>query len=297
MTNYISPRQLAAAVGVSESSIKRWVDAGRIDTILTAGGHRRIPLAASIRFVRDSGKGLIDARALGASIESVDAQSCDGGETVPPLFDHLRYGRTQDALALVRGLYVSGMETADIIDGPFRQAMYRFGTMWHDQPEESVFLEHRATQIGLRILLELRTIQGVPASTGPLALGGAPPGDPYLLPTLAVATVLESIGFSCSNLGPETPDSAFVHAIDTLRPRLVWLSVTHARKPTAYKQSILALGEAARRVGANLVIGGQQSDLPGTGNSSLAYHGRTMVELAAFAKGILQSQLSAAGGR
>ena len=40
----LSPRELAEAVGVSESSLKRWADRGRVHVHRTEGGHRRIPV-------------------------------------------------------------------------------------------------------------------------------------------------------------------------------------------------------------------------------------------------------------
>ncbi|MHC4811387.1 MAG: excisionase family DNA-binding protein, partial [Planctomycetota bacterium] len=52
MKHLLSPRELAAAIGVSESTLKRWTDDGLINATRTAGGHRRIPLAEAIRFVR-----------------------------------------------------------------------------------------------------------------------------------------------------------------------------------------------------------------------------------------------------
>ena len=50
----LSTRELADALGVSESSLKRWVDSGRISALRTEGGHRRIPLAEAMRFIRDT---------------------------------------------------------------------------------------------------------------------------------------------------------------------------------------------------------------------------------------------------
>ena len=38
----MSPVRAAALIGVSESTLKRWVDAGHIRAEKTAGGHRRI---------------------------------------------------------------------------------------------------------------------------------------------------------------------------------------------------------------------------------------------------------------
>lgn len=51
---FVSPRDLARAAGVSESSVKRWCDQGLIPVIKTAGGHRRLSLDAAIEFLSQS---------------------------------------------------------------------------------------------------------------------------------------------------------------------------------------------------------------------------------------------------
>jgi excisionase family DNA binding protein len=61
----LSPRQLATAIGVSESSLKRWIDDGLLSAARTAGKHRRIPLAEAIRFIRSQRAPLVRPDALG----------------------------------------------------------------------------------------------------------------------------------------------------------------------------------------------------------------------------------------
>ena len=41
-----TPREAAAAAGVSYATIKKWILAGKLKTILTPGGHHRIPESA-----------------------------------------------------------------------------------------------------------------------------------------------------------------------------------------------------------------------------------------------------------
>jgi molybdopterin-binding protein len=41
-----TPREAAAAIGVSYATIKQWILAGSLKTILTPGGHHRIPEGA-----------------------------------------------------------------------------------------------------------------------------------------------------------------------------------------------------------------------------------------------------------
>ena len=52
MPSLLSPRQFAAAIGVSESSVRRWADGGQIKMTRTAGGHRKIARSEAIRFIR-----------------------------------------------------------------------------------------------------------------------------------------------------------------------------------------------------------------------------------------------------
>ena len=47
----LTPREAAAAVGVSYPTIKQWILAGKLRTIKTAGGHHRIPQAALARYL------------------------------------------------------------------------------------------------------------------------------------------------------------------------------------------------------------------------------------------------------
>ncbi len=54
----LSPKKAAKILGVSESSIKRWCDAGQIQILKTSGGHRRISIASLMDFARVQGSGL-----------------------------------------------------------------------------------------------------------------------------------------------------------------------------------------------------------------------------------------------
>lgn len=47
----LTPREAAAAIGVSYPAIKQWILAGKLRTVKTPGGHHRIPRAALNRFL------------------------------------------------------------------------------------------------------------------------------------------------------------------------------------------------------------------------------------------------------
>ena len=65
MKDLLTPKQVARAVDVSESSIKRWCDRGVIPTQYTAGGHRRITKSGLFEFLRRGKHNLVYPEALG----------------------------------------------------------------------------------------------------------------------------------------------------------------------------------------------------------------------------------------
>ena len=65
MKQSLSPRELGQAIGVSESSLKRWADEGRIKFARTTGGHRRIVLTEAVRFIRQAGMPVLRPHLLG----------------------------------------------------------------------------------------------------------------------------------------------------------------------------------------------------------------------------------------
>ncbi|MBK6463401.1 MAG: helix-turn-helix domain-containing protein [Myxococcales bacterium] len=63
----LSPREVAKALGVSESAVKRWCDDGLLPFERTPGGHRRVPSHAVLRFAREHGRGIRDGSVLAAA--------------------------------------------------------------------------------------------------------------------------------------------------------------------------------------------------------------------------------------
>ncbi|HEY4181128.1 MAG TPA: helix-turn-helix domain-containing protein [Kofleriaceae bacterium] len=256
----LSPRQVAAALGVSESSLKRWVDAGRLVATKTEGGHRKIAIREALRFVRETNAPLARPEILQLP-----------AATEPELLSILLRGDATAARAWLLGRYLDGATIAELADGPIRTAMHALGELWrHD--EAGIFVEHRGTDACLQAVAHLRTLVEQPAglrtrATPRLALGGAPEDDPYLLPTFLAATVAASVGMRVVNLGPTTPVHAFDAAIAEHKPSLVWLSMSApvsatrigelagfiARVPT---KTIVALGGRASNTVLNARIHG-----------------------------------------
>jgi excisionase family DNA binding protein len=217
----VSPKELAQAIGVSESSLKRWADEGVLRAVRTPGGHRRIPVPEAVRFIRDTGSTLIRpdilgfADALPATGEPIEDLS---GEVIGALL-------TDDALGarqLLLGEFLAGRTVAALCDGPMRESMAYVGELWQHR-EDGVLIEHRATDIWIGVLQAIRSLLPIPGVAA-TATGGAPETDPYLLPSLMVDTVLAGVGYKTHNLGPETPITTQRLATARYGARLAWRS-------------------------------------------------------------------------
>jgi excisionase family DNA binding protein len=267
----LSPKDLAEALGVSESSLKRWVDAGKIAAMRTEGGHRRISLAEAVRFIRETGANVVHPDLLG-----MPEISRAGAER---LFHHLRGGDVLGARGWLLGRYLAGASVEELCDGPVREAMHTLGELWrHDQ--SGIFIEHRATDICLQVLAQLRNTFSPPAD-GPVALGATPEDDPYLLPTFMAAMVMSSCGLRTVNLGPDTPVSAMAAAAAEHQPSLVWISASAPL--TQARAKAIADWMKSLPSTTTTVVGGRHSQ-------TIAAYGvrrlESMTELAALARGL-----------
>jgi methanogenic corrinoid protein MtbC1 len=286
MKPLLSPRDLADAIGVSESSVKRWVDGGVVLATKTAGGHRRIPVSEAVRFIRESQAALVKPEAMGLNdLESLLDLDTERGDDGTLLYDYLREGKAESARGLLLSLYLNGRSVAQIVDGTLLPAMELLGEIWKSD-ECGIFWEHRATEIAISAISRLRMLIPPRDESAPAAVGAAPPGDPYILPTLCAAAVLESQGLNAVNLGPDTPIASLQLATEALRAQLVWLSVSVVPNSVLLQQELLALAAAMRKPGVPIIIGGSQAHLLALPDSALSHVGSSMSELEAMVKGL-----------
>lgn len=215
----LSTRELADAIGVSESSLKRWIDAGKVTASRTDGGHRRVALSDAMRFIREQKTPVVRPELLDLPEVRRERERGQG------FYTYLVEGDYDAARGFLAGKFLEGVRIAELADGPIRDAMHSLGELYrHDHA--GIFIEHRGTDICLQAVAHLRSLIPPARPGAPIAVCGAPSGDPYVLPSLlASVTVLEA-GFCTFNLGPDTPVTAFDAAIAKHAPKLVLISIT-----------------------------------------------------------------------
>ena len=294
----LSPKDLAAAIGASESSLRRWIDSGDIRISRTAGGHRRVPLSEAVRFIRRIGAVVVRPDVLNLPVLALPAGKAGeagagagagrGDAAELQLFTALREGQREIALGLVVSWYLGGRSLHELFDGPVRSAMHRIGELWqHD--DRGILVEHRATDICVGVVNAMRAL--LPPAAGddaPLAIGGAPSGDPYQVPSLMADAVLAEAGLRAVNYGPHTPVELLAAEAVRREARLVWLSVSAAQDAAPLRKSIRAAAATLARRHIELVIGGHAAGgVAARGGVAHAHVIRSMGELSAFARGML----------
>jgi excisionase family DNA binding protein len=256
MHRMLSTSDFAAAIGISESSVRRLADGGELEIHRTRGGHRRIPVSEAIRYVRESGVQVQRPEVLGL-MESVN-EGADKPEA-ERLLDALVEGHARTVTGVMQSMYATGKSIAEICDGPIRDAMIAIGNRWPND-KRSVFIEHRATLLCVRALCQIRLAIPDPDEGAPTAMGGAPQDDPYLLPSLMVSLVLHDCGYDETNLGPNTPIDVLTDSVEDEQPGIVWLALSNPVRSRHQNREIDRLAEAVQGYGGKFLIGGNSVD-------------------------------------
>lgn len=286
MEAFLSPKDLALAIGVSESSLKRWVDSGSLRAVKTEGGHRRIPIQEAVRFVRASKAVIVRPDLLGLEDVSQTALAeAPEDREGQKLMRALLSDDAATARGLILGGYLSGLGVGALFDGPLRSALEGIGELWKHN-EDGIWIEHRATDTCLQAVQVLRSTMPEPAADAPIAVSAALSGDPYTLPPLLAGIVATEAGFVARNLGPDTPVSALARALERWVPGLVCVSVSTSHEAGQLAGLLRPIQEALLDMQGHLVVGGRAAyarEVPAGPNVSYA---ATMSELAAFARGL-----------
>ncbi len=281
-SDYISTMLAAKALGVSLSTVKRWVDDGVLPAHRTAGGHRKLLRAEVLALAR---QGELPRRDLtGLSVASFGDEPLDLNSLSTALLSAVLRGDGAEVSALIGRAYHSGIAIEALSDQVVAPVMTEVGHDWETARIE-VWHEHRGTQLVAAALYELKDeLEARAERKRPLAIGGTPQGDPYMLATLLAQTVLLDAGWEAVNLGPNTPLASLTSAMRELRPRMVWLSVSHLEKSADFLRVYREFYHSAEQMGVAVAVGGQALVEPIRSAMLYTTYGDGLQHLAAFAR-------------
>lgn len=255
MQELLSPRQVAIALGVSESSLKRWCDRGILPTRRTAGGHRRLSLDGVLSFLRETGQQLVRPDVLGLpSTTGKGALVID--RAIQQMTVALENGDEEMAVRTAFDLYLAGQTATEICDKVIAAAFHAIGSDW-ECGQIDVYQERRGCEICLRVLHSLRAAVRTPGPEAPSAIGGTLVGDNYQIPTGMIEIALRELGWSANSLGTNLPAESFCAAIRDIQPKLVWLSASHIADEAVFLADYAKIYAAATASSVPIVVGGR----------------------------------------
>lgn len=256
MSKYFSPKEVARAVGVSESSVKRWVDRGQIQALKTEGGHRRVQPSSVLDFLRRTGRPVFDPEAIALPKGLSLSQGISIEESKRQYHAAIIEGNEELAVQLAIGSFVAGHSVAKICDQVITPAFHEIGNLW-ECGEVNVYQERRACEVCQRTLHELRRVIKINSPDRPLAMGGTLDGDPYTIASSISELVLRDVGWRAMSIGNMLPFEAIRTALTEQQPKLFWVSVTSIRDPSRFVAEFNMLFDVAHSTDTALVVGGQ----------------------------------------
>lgn len=233
----LTTREVAELLGVGTTSIKRWADEGRLDFVLTPGGHRRF-LASSIR-----------AHLNKNTKKQLDGQMID--RWLGAMLPFPNHYRLESLLFSTRDELGSWWEVANLVG----KVLEKVGTKWA-QGEIGVLHERLATETLERLLIKITDTMHND-HLAPIAILALADGEEHTLGLRLVELCLNSEGWNTIWAGLRTPTSELEFLIEMQTYQLLILSAS------SNYTSLNKLSRVAKRVSRQcsyfnlpLVLGG-----------------------------------------
>ena len=278
----LSPKSLASAIGVSESSMKRWIDQGQLPVHITSGGHRRISFSDAIKFIRAHKRTIVDPSALGLG----GSEGTDSGINQSELVDILKAGDSAHLSNSLLQLYLSGYGLPTLFDALLPEFRL-IGELGLDDPRY-ISTEHLYSTTLAKALSQLQLY--LPAVDNmPIAIGGTLAPDSSYVSSLLAETVISSTGMRTMNLGANTPITSMLEIAEEFDAKLVWVSVVHQSDMYAINVALENLYNTLQEKGVRCVIGGPGLQNSSTSHSFLEKHNASLHEVHQLASSIVSS--------
>jgi len=257
VSDHISPKQVAQAIGVSESSIKRWCDLGQLAFYKTAGGHRRLKTKDVINFCQANGQQIKLPELLG--LPSNTGRQNLGIDRAANLFTkYLRLGDEESLLRILIDLKIAGFSVPKICDQVIAMAFFEIGGLW-SKGDIDIFEERLGSSTILKVLARFSEFLAPEAkSQSPIAIGASLEGDHYEVANSLVEICLKSLSWNPKSLGSNLPLHTLEEAIKKIQPHLFWLSVSSNLDDEILQKSLATLSVLCSHHNIYFVVGGRR---------------------------------------
>ena len=257
---YISTREVADLLAVTDTTIKRWTNNGQLKCVKTLGGHRKYLLSevenfAKVNNIPISGvttplrKGELEK--LGFAIYSKNMS-----KAVEVIMEEILQGDREGTFESLMYLVKNRMKFGDIIDDIIRPAMENVGYLWETKKLE-VEQEHLASDTIKTALSRLVVYLPRQRAKNIKVLLACSEGETHDIGLQALAYELELNGYGIHYLGANTPFKSLVKAVKVEKPNYIFLSASAPSIPEKdFIKGFKSLTKAAKGINAKLAVGG-----------------------------------------
>ena len=214
--SYLSCKQTAEILNLSQSTVKRLCDDGVLISMRTPGGHRRISLKSVHSWQSNAGREL--AEDIGARREKIPLSHYE--DFIKLLLNEQR-ADVDEAVRTVRRRF----SVAELCDHTLAPALVKLGWM-HQRGEIDRYQLNAACQ-RVRSLLFRLSERLTAGSIRHRAIGASVIGDPADLASLFAEVTLRELGWDAESLGADLSGASLGDAAQTRRASLVWVCYTH----------------------------------------------------------------------
>ncbi|MEN3332127.1 MAG: MerR family transcriptional regulator, light-induced transcriptional regulator [Blastocatellia bacterium] len=260
MKQSFSTKELAEMWDVSESTVKRWADAGTLRCRKTVGGHRKFEMDDIVEFQSRCGLAKSQTHGVNGGSESpCEFKHLLETADYPALTERFRQaalaGQFNFVVRLFDKLQAHGMSLATISEEIIRPAMREVGELWRTG-KICVVDEHLAMVATMEALAALHATVEKKTETERLAMVGCAEGEMHQLAAILVRDLLESEAWKVIYFSSPTPLFSFAEAVDRFKPQLVCISITMADNIERARRDYEDLRRAAERQHTKIVLGG-----------------------------------------
>jgi excisionase family DNA binding protein len=251
----LTTKEVARLCRVSDATVKRWEDAGLLQSERTSGGHRRFRVEEVVRFQREQNLGLKKSHG-DESVVSVAARRENKHSSGTPFFRCLIAGCEEAAANLLIGEYLKDRTMTEIFDDFVCPAMRTVGELWL-KGKLTISQEHLATRTAQNSIYKLRNSLPVPTMTDKLAVCCSIEGDFHELPAYLAQVTIENEGWEVLNFGANTPFKCLAKEIFQHSPQLICLSATIITDVEIIVRDYKCFAERVGRLKIPIILGGR----------------------------------------
>jgi excisionase family DNA binding protein len=252
----LTTKEVARLCRVSDATVKRWEDAGLLQSERTSGGHRRFRAEEVIRFQREQCLGLKHSHGDESVVTATARRRENKKSSSSTLFRSLIAGCEEAVTNEMIGEYLQGKSLTEIFDDSICPAMRLIGELW-SKGELTVSQEHLATRTAYNSIYKLRSSLPVPEMTDKLAVCCAIEGDSHELPAHLAQIIIENEGWEVLNFGANTPFKCLAKEIFQHSPKMICISAALITDVEQIPRDYKCFVKRIDKLGIPIILGGR----------------------------------------